>query len=448
MPSKPVVFIGAADVICGKAVQFFAKASDAPIILADADEEAIERATAELPVGRATTKRVNIFEPDELRKIVTGAELVVLGAQPYYRTSGPVLAACLDAKVPYLDYSDDVTSTQDSLELSEKAKEQGIPCYINCGASPGMSNLMAIDAAKELDIIDTIDVCWYVTDEGGENGKEVLEHLMHIAAGPCLTWAEGKAAVHENWVETVYAPVVPGSAEVLLHESVHPEPVTLPRVFPNANRIRCIGAINPAPFNGFARGLAVAVRTGALSMDAATDFLWKLAKKGTSPGWSTVIRTLTAQLRGGEITLKELYQLSSHTIGSFSPWRHALWGMIAQIRNGECSATEVLRFLINSARGKNPPYLSGMMVRVIGSRDGHPAVVMRRRPAAGRKALGRSMGAEIGACCATFILMALEPRAAESRAGVFCPEDWADPQAFYRNMQRLGCRPEEIVESF
>jgi hypothetical protein len=29
----------------------------------------------------------------------------------------------------------------------------------------------------------------------------------HIAAGPCLTWANGKATVNEYWVETGYAPI-------------------------------------------------------------------------------------------------------------------------------------------------------------------------------------------------------------------------------------------------
>jgi saccharopine dehydrogenase-like NADP-dependent oxidoreductase len=343
---KPVVFIGASDVICGKVIEYFAAASKARIVLADADEVAIRQATPNLPAERATFRKVKTFEPSELQKIVAGAGLVVLGAQPYYKTSRLVLAACLDAKIPYLDYSDDVASTQESLELFERAKQQDVPCYINCGASPGMTNLMAVDAAKDLDTVEGIDAGWCVTDEGGENGKEVLEHLMHIAAGPCLTWADGKATIHENWVETSYAPIVPGHPNILLHETVHPEPVTLPRAFPMAKRIRCIGTINPAPFNGFAQGLATAVRTGALTMDEATGFLWTLAKKSTKKstpnGWGPALGAFTRRLRGGDITFKELYQLASHIAGSLRPWHHALRGMIDQIRSGESSTLQVI----------------------------------------------------------------------------------------------------------
>ena len=78
--SKPVVFIGAADLICGKAIEFFAAASDAPITLADANEDAI-RQNSGLPAGQATIRKVNIFDSAELSDVVTGAALVVLGLQ-------------------------------------------------------------------------------------------------------------------------------------------------------------------------------------------------------------------------------------------------------------------------------------------------------------------------------------------------------------------------------
>ncbi|OQV06638.1 hypothetical protein CLAIMM_11180 [Cladophialophora immunda] len=449
--SKPVVFIGAGDVICGKAIEYFAGASDLPIVLADGDEDTIRQSTANLPPGRATIKKLNISEPAELHSAIAGAALVVLGAQPYYCTSGLVLAACLEAKVPYFDYSDDVKSTQEALDLFDRAKQQGIPCYINCGSSPGMSNILAVDAAKELDICDAIDVAWYVTDRGGQNGKEVLEHLMHITAGPCLTWEDGKPAIHENWVETAYANMIPGEHEVLLHETTHPEPVTLPRIFPRARRIRCLGALNPVPFNGFARGLASAVYRGALPMDTAIDFLWNLAKRHTATsetsggGW---IEGITAQLRGGEIKLKEFYYLALRTAGSLNPWRYAIWGMIQQIRDGECSAMDVVRFMVDSARGRHPDYRAGIVVRALGTRNGHPTVVVRRQ-ATTNPDLEESMAANIGFACATFLLMVLETDPdGLNRAGVFCPEDWADVQAYYKGMERLGRRPEDIIESF
>jgi hypothetical protein len=114
-----------------------------------------------------------------------------------------------------------------------------------------MTNLLAVEIAEELDTVDTLETFWLVSEEGGQLGREVLGHLMHITGGPCLTWADGKAAIHENWVETSYASIYNSSNDIF-YETVHPEPITLPRRFPNVKRIRALGALNPAPYNGFA----------------------------------------------------------------------------------------------------------------------------------------------------------------------------------------------------
>ncbi|KAE8329916.1 Saccharopine dehydrogenase-domain-containing protein [Aspergillus sergii] len=443
--SKPVIFIGAADAICGEAIRLFVQASDVPIILADSDEDALRAVVAKLPGKNITIRKVDIFHPDELRSAIAGAALVIQGAQPYYRTSTPVLTACIDAKVPYLDYSDDVHSTQESLDLHEQAKREGVPCYINCGSSPGMTNLIALDIGKELDTVESLDICWLVSEEGGQLGREVLEHLMHITGGPCLTWADGKAAVHENWVETAYAPAIAGSSD-LFHESVHPEPVTLPRRLKDIPRIRTMGALSPAPFNGFARGLGAAVHSGALSMDAAVDFLEGMQKKPSS-SWSETIGAMTAQFRGGDITLNQLYQLGAHGIASLKPWNLALWGMIDQVRKGQCTSGEVLGFLINSARGKQAPRRSGILVRGVGTRNGHPAVAIRRTPAVREDSfMGESMATSIGAACAAFALMVLD-LGAQKRPGVQCPEDWAQLETFIKSMERLGCPRDQVLES-
>ena len=443
--SKPVIFIGATDAICGEAIRTFVQASDVPVILADSDEDALRGVVTKLPGKNITIRKVNLFDPDELRSTIADAALVIQGAQPYYRTSTPVLTACIDAKVPYLDYSDDVNGTQASLDLHEQAKREGVPCYINCGSSPGMTNLIALDIAKELDTIECLDICWLVSEEGGQLGREVLEHLMHITGGPCLTWADGKAAIHENWVETAYAPVITGSND-LFHESVHPEPITLPCRLPNATRIRTMGALSPAPFNGFARGLGAAVHSEALSMDAAVDFLEGMQKK-PSTGWGETIGAITSQFRGGDITLSQLYQLASHCIASLKPWNLALWGMIDQVRKGECTSGEVLSFLVDSARGKQAPRRSGILVRGIGTRNGRPTVAMRRTPVARKDSfMGESMATSIGASCAAFALMVLD-LGAEKRPGVQCPEDWAELETFVKSMERLGCPRDQILES-
>lgn len=78
-----------------------------------------------------------------------------------------------------------------------------------------------------------------------------------------------------------------------------------------------------------------------------------------------VLGTITAQLRGGEVTLKELSQIAANTAVSLNPWRFAIGGLVGQLRSGECSVVEVLRFITDSARGSQIPYHGGMTVWVI-----------------------------------------------------------------------------------
>lgn len=447
---SPIVFIGAAGEMCQVAIELFANASNAPLVLADINEANLERVISKLPAGRATTRKLDLFDPNALRTIVKGAALVVLGAGPYKRTSAPVLEACLEAKVPYLDYDDDVESTQDALGLNERAKRLGVPCYIGCGASPGMSNVMVMDAVKDLDTVDTIDLCWWVGDSRHSGtGKAVVEHFLHIASGPCLTWADGKATMNESFVETAYLPVIPGHGDTLVHETAHPEPVTLPRLFPNATRIRCLGGIDPIPANAIARGIGSAVRSGAMPMQTAVDYLYDMATKQPSyESLTASIGALKEQLRGGDISLNELSQLASHTAETLGPLRYGLSGMLEHIQKGEITIMQCLSYFINVARGKPDPQRSGLLVRVVGTRNGSPAVATRRNPTTGLDSfLGKSMGALTGASAAAFMLMVLEPAGQKHGGGVFCPEDWAEPQRFYKALEQLGCPPDEIVES-
>lgn len=61
-----------------------------------------------------------------------------------------------------------------------------------------MANVLVVDAANELDTVENIDCCWMVGDERPGIGRAVLEHFLHITAGDCLTWENGKRVNHET----------------------------------------------------------------------------------------------------------------------------------------------------------------------------------------------------------------------------------------------------------
>ncbi|EPG37057.1 hypothetical protein F907_02322 [Acinetobacter colistiniresistens] len=383
------------------------------LILCDIRPELLSPLVEKLPKSLATTQRLDLYDKENLREVIKGAHLVVLGAGPYIRTSAPVIEACLEAKIPYLDFDDDVESTEHALALHEKAKAAGIPIYVGCGASPGMSNVLVVDAANQLDTVENIDCCWLVGDERPGIGRAVLEHFLHITAGDCLTWEDGKRVNHETFVEIGYAPLGEGQDEVLLYETAHPEPITLPRKYPNAKRIRCLGGLDPAPFNGLGRGVGLAVHNGEMTVKEGVDFLEDLLNK---------------------------------KLGSVKGWKAAISGMMGQVKRKESTFAAMVEFLTKSAIGQTYQYRGGLLARVSGTKNGRPAVAIRRSITAKQDPyLFKDMAAITGTACAAFMVLALDESG--KRSGAFAPEDWAEPEAFYNALERVGTPRAEIVES-
>ncbi|NYH77309.1 saccharopine dehydrogenase-like NADP-dependent oxidoreductase [Actinopolyspora biskrensis] len=409
--TKKAVFIGAAGEMCRVAIERFASAGgDWELVLTDIRPELLTPLADELPRGVATIRRLDLFDRDDLRDVIAGAALVVLGAGPYTRTSEPVIEACLEAGIPYLDFDDDVESTEHALSLDERAKAAGVPIHVGCGASPGMSNVLAVDAANDLDTVDRIDLCWLVGEERPDVGRAVLEHMLHISAGDCVTWENGRRVVHETFVETGRFPILAGEPHVLLYETAHPEPVTLPRRYPEAERIRCVGGLDPAPMNGLFRGMGVAVQQGRIAHKQAIDFIEDVATGGYG------------DLRG---------------------WRHAIGGMVDQVRRRESTVGVLGKYVAKSAARRLYPYKGGLLAIAYGTKDGKPARSSRRTALHPSSPLN-NMGGVTGTACAAFAVLALEE--AGQRSGSFAPEDWADPASFYRALERVGVPRHEIVE--
>lgn len=404
--------------MCRVAIERFVRAvpdGNWKLELYDIRPDALDDLVKTLPQGSATAGSFDLFDGAALRAAIDGASLVVLGAGPYIRTAEPVMEACIELQVPYLDLDDDEASTRAALELDTKAKAAGVPIFVCCGASPGLTNVMAADAARDMDTVERIDVCWATGDEGPvPYGRAVLDHAIRGFAGPCHTWENGRSVVHQTFLESDVVDLGNsfGSA-YRLYECAHPESVTMPRRWPEADRIRVLGGLDPAPINGIMRGIAVAVENGKLAMDDAIDFV------------NDVICDKT---------------------GSLKVWPYALSGVWGMIRRREIKATEVLRYFWAAARRKHPDFRGINYVRLTGERDGVKVVSIRRLPVSGPGTAWSDMAAGTGSATAAFMTLAVADMG--TKAGVLAPEDWASPEAFYQALARTGGSPlTDVVEA-
>ena len=201
--------------------------------------------------------QVDITEKDKLVKLMMTHDLVINTVGPFYRYEEPILEAVVQAKKPFLDICDDWKPTLDALKISDKAKNAGITAIIGIGASPGITNIMAVYASSKLDEVDKLITAWgldidikagkkpiyYIKPESlkkqlGTTQKKAnaaIMHLLYETIEKVPTFKNGKMIEIEPLTETDLFEF-PGFKSVYACHIGHPEPVTLPRTI-KANSI-------------------------------------------------------------------------------------------------------------------------------------------------------------------------------------------------------------------
>ena len=411
--SNQLVYIGAAGEMAAAAIKGLAEAKpDLEMHLTDINMPRLEALAATLPnPSRITTGSVDLFNPTALAEALKGATLVVNGAGPYMRTTEPVLRAAIAAGVDYLDYADDPEAALAAKALAADAEAAGIGAFVGVGLSPGYLNVLAVDAASELDTVESIYLDWYVGDEGKYRyGDPVVEHWVHAVSGECLSWQGGKQVTIPAYGASREATFA--GRNVLLYECAHPEVVTLPLKFPQADSIRIFGGLAYATINGVCKGIGEGVNRGDITAAEAKEFL--------------------LDLLDDEPPLVKV-------------WPSAMRGVADQVAKGEVSEEETRAVLAAMFAGEHEPYTSGWSATVTGLKNGERTTVVRRNPVTGTDSvMWSSMGAGTGLCAAAGACMLLED--GKPAAGVFYPENWIEPQRFYRALTSVGIPEPEILD--
>lgn len=381
---------------------------DADYLLADLSSEGLARLYGGSS-SRVELRSFDLFEPNAIRSAVAGARLVVNGAGPFYRTLAPVCDAAIECGADYLDIADDDEACLAAIELDARAKAAGVALRIGCGASPGFTNVLAADVLSHLDEAEDVEVAWVAGDEGPqEMGRAVAEHAIHIGAGECLTWRNGRAFVVRSFVDSRVLPMGGELGAYRLYETAHPESIMLPRSFPRLRSARCWGGLHPQPLNGLLIGLARAAARGRLDVDEACEFLCS-TMNGARGGWKG--------------------------------WRFALSGMLGQVARGENGVVDVVRFLLRVTPAR---CLTGAMARATGRQAGRPVEARRAAPIRDGNPFWSKMATCTGVAAGAFASLALER---ERVGGTFFPEGWVRLEELVARIEACGFSSRDVVES-
>ena len=205
------------------------------IIIADIDKEAAGT------IARSLNQKVSAIQLDvnnasALKKAMEDIDIVVNTCGPYFKFGAPILAAAISSGCNYIDICDDWEPTIDMMRLDAKAKSAGVSATIGLGASPGLTNLMALIAIRELDEVTTVYTGW---DIGGtsldENAMQQSENAAMMHGVEQMT---GQVKIFQDGVFKMVKPLqkinvdYPGLTSFNGNIFGHPEAVTFPNYFP------------------------------------------------------------------------------------------------------------------------------------------------------------------------------------------------------------------------
>ena len=251
-------------------------------------------------VGPKTSVRfTDILDPESLEAAISEADLVLNTSGPFFVLGARVLDACIRLGIPYMDICDDPEPTLDMLSRDAGAKQAGVLALIGVGASPGISNMLAVKAIQALDHTTEIYTVWdldYARPE--QHGKKTAAALLHgieQLTGTVLAYRNGSVS-REKPLEKIWLSV-PHGGSGNVYTIGHPESVTLPRYFPELQTSVNAMLVSPTVLWGL-KGLCTLVDSQWLDKGRAAAVAQAMEKlDGKPPSPEKISRDLTRRFK-------------------------------------------------------------------------------------------------------------------------------------------------------
>ncbi|HEY7513219.1 MAG TPA: saccharopine dehydrogenase NADP-binding domain-containing protein, partial [Vicinamibacteria bacterium] len=103
---------------------------------------------------KVSALRTDASRPKALARVLRGTDMVVNAALPRFNL--PLTRAALAAGIHYQDLAGDYPAIGAQLRLSNGFARRGRLALLQCGGSPGITNVLAREAVEALDSVDSI----------------------------------------------------------------------------------------------------------------------------------------------------------------------------------------------------------------------------------------------------------------------------------------------------
>ncbi|MHA1293040.1 MAG: saccharopine dehydrogenase family protein [Promethearchaeota archaeon] len=220
------------------------------ITVADIDIELAKTYIKLIGSEKLSAVQIDVTHRDKLVELIKSHDIILNTIGPYFKFGKLIFEAVLEAKKDYIDICDDWKPMLEILEMDEKAKNADITAIVGMGASPGISNLLAMHVCAQLDEIDDVITAWGIslTQKAGKRpiyyikkrklmkklnrkspkANAAIIHLLHESIGKIPIYKDNKLVEIEALTEAETL-TFPGYKKMYACHIGHPEPVTLCR---------------------------------------------------------------------------------------------------------------------------------------------------------------------------------------------------------------------------
>jgi saccharopine dehydrogenase-like NADP-dependent oxidoreductase len=202
------------------------------VVVADGYVDRLEALAAEVDDPRLYTAGLDLDDTASLGLLLHDADVCINAVATFAGYQMEIFEACLAAGTPYVDYGGMGVYTVRQKAEHERWRAAGIPAVLGLGADPGLSNVICRAVADKLETIEAINLYWAATSVGPESPVLVPPYaastVLSEYANPSQQFLDGKLTeVPPQSGQEVRDLPEPWGRTRFMHTQ-HSEPLTVP----------------------------------------------------------------------------------------------------------------------------------------------------------------------------------------------------------------------------
>ncbi len=210
---------------------------------------------------KATAIEADATDEGRVASLAADSDIVVNAAGPSFKVALPGLRAAIEAGVHYCDLNTEGPAMEKALSFDGAAKASGVKALVGIGIFPGLSSLMMMHAAQQLDRVEELRYCFFFPMIWGGDPKSVLAEWRKTGHADA-SWQDimrqvaGRAKVYRDrrWVYVdplldMVSVALPRGGEATAVPVGNVDPITLPRNLGGVRSVSVLASFFPPEVN-------------------------------------------------------------------------------------------------------------------------------------------------------------------------------------------------------